>query len=199
MGADVLVLNRSFYAIHITNWQRALTLVYLDHAKVVDEEYKTYDFADWQELSRLVEDHPYGYVRTPTCRIILPEVITLKKYDQLPVSDVKFTRRNLYEHYSYRCCYCGKKFATHDLNLEHVVPRSRGGLSTWDNIVTSCIPCNLKKRDLTPAEAGMKLLKKPSKPRWKGAQSLVLHSAFKVKASWQKFVDNAYWNAELEK
>lgn len=199
MSAEVLVLNRSFYAIHITNWQRALSLVYLDHARVVDEEYRTYNFSDWRELSKLIQDHPSGFVYTPNFRIAIPDVIALRVYDQLPVSEIKFTRRNIYEHYGYRCCYCGKKFQTSELNLEHVIPRSRGGQSTWHNIVTSCIPCNLKKSDLLPQEAGMKLLLQPSKPKWKGARSLVLHSAFKLKASWQKFIDNIYWDGELEK
>jgi hypothetical protein len=61
------------------------------------------------------------------------------------------------------------------------------------------VPCNLKKGDKLPAEAGMKLLALPSKPKWKGAQSLVLHSPYKIKASWQRFIDNIYWNSELEK
>lgn len=172
--------------------------MYLDHARVVDEEYKTYDFTDWKEMSGMIEKHPSGFVYTPTFRIAIPDVIALRCYDQLPVSEVKFTRRNIYEHYDYRCCYCGKKFHTNDLNLEHVIPRSRGGQSTWNNIVTSCVPCNLKKRDLTPHEAGMKLLIQPSKPKWKGAQSLVWHAGFKIKASWQKFIDIIYWNGELE-
>ena len=199
MTSDVLVLNRSFYAIHITNWRRALSLVYLEHARVVDEDYRTYNFSYWRELSSMIETHPSGFIRTPSFRIAIPDVIALKAYDQLPVSEVKFTRRNIYDHYEYRCCYCGDKFATKDLNLEHVLPKSRGGASTWDNIVTSCIPCNLRKGDNLPGEAGMKLLIQPTRPKWKGAQSLVLHSNFRVKASWQKFIDNIYWNAELEK
>src|SRR6185295_10006071 len=199
MSSDVLVLNRNFYAIHITSWRRALSLLYLDHARVVDEEYKTYDFSDWQQMSKIIVDHPAGYVNTPTFRLAIPDVITLKRYDKLPVSEVKFTRRNIYEHYQYLCCYCGKKFPTQSLNLEHVMPKSRGGQSSWDNIVTSCIPCNLRKGDRLPAEAGMKLLITPSKPRWRGAQSLVFHAPFKIKASWQRFIDNIYWNSELEK
>lgn len=198
MSADVLVLNRSFYAIHITNWRRALSLVYIDHARVVDDEYRTYNFSDWQELSQMIENHPSGFVYTPTLKIAIPEVIALRIYDQMPISEIKFTRRNIYEHYGYHCCYCGKKFPTNDLNLEHVIPKSRGGQSTWNNIVTSCIPCNLKKEDLLPKEAGMKLLIQPSKPRWRGSQSLVMHASFKLKASWQKFIDTVYWNSELE-
>ena len=127
MSADVLILNRNFYAIHIANWQRALSLVYLDHARVVDEEYRTYSFEDWREFSQMVHNHPSGYVTTPTFRIAIPDVIALRGYDKMPVGDVKFTRRNIYEHYGYRCCYCGTRFDTHYINLEHVLPKSRGG------------------------------------------------------------------------
>jgi 5-methylcytosine-specific restriction endonuclease McrA len=198
MSSDVLVLNRSFYAVHITNWRRAISLLYLDHARVVDQEYRTYNFTDWQELSNLVENHSAGYIYTPRFRIAIPEVITLRLYDEIPASEIKFTRKNIYEHYEHRCCYCGKKFQTSDLNLEHILPKSRGGESTWNNVVTSCIPCNIRKGDLLPAEAGMKLLIQPTKPRWRGAQSLVLHSPIKMRASWQRFIDNAYWNSELD-
>ena len=198
MSMDVLVLNRNFYAIHITSWRRALSLVYLDHARVVDEEYKTYNFSDWQELSLMIEKHPAGFVHTPSLKIAIPEVIALRGYGRIPVSEIKFTRRNIYEHYNYRCCYCGHKFQTSDLNLEHIIPRSRGGQSSWNNVVTSCIACNIRKGDSLPEEAGMKLLKQPSKPKWRGASSLVFHSTFKIKASWQKFVDNIYWNTEIE-
>ena len=199
MSADVLVLNRNFYAIHIANWQRALSLVYLDHARVVDEEYRTYNFDDWRELSKILHNHAGGYVTTPSFRIAIPEVIALRGYDKLPVGDVKFTRRNIYEHYGHRCCYCGTKFGTQELNLEHVLPRSRGGKTDWSNIVTSCIPCNLRKADRLPQEAGMKLLIKPSKPKWRGSASLVFRAPFKIKASWQRFIDNVYWNTELER
>jgi 5-methylcytosine-specific restriction endonuclease McrA len=199
MDSDVLVLNRSFYAVQITSWQRALTLVYLGHASVVDEEYRTYSFEDWQQLSRMISDHPAGYIRTPNFTIAIPEVISLKLYDRLPATEVKFTRRNIYEHYNYRCCYCGKKFSSTELNLEHVLPRSRGGKTCWDNIVTSCIPCNLKKADRLPEEAGMKLLIKPSKPHWRGNLALIFNSPVKIRSTWQRFIDHAYWNGELER
>jgi 5-methylcytosine-specific restriction endonuclease McrA len=112
---------------------------------------------------------------------------------------VKFTRRNIYEHYEYRCCYCGKKFTSSNLNLEHVIPRSRGGKTSWANIVTACIPCNLKKGDKLPSEAGMKLLLRPSKPRWRGIISLALSPSVKIRSSWQRFIDNVYWDGELER
>lgn len=198
MSADVLVLNRNFYAIHIAPWQRALSLVYLEHARVVDQEYRTYNFDDWRELSQIIRNNPSGYVSTPSFRIAIPEVIVLQRYDKLPVGDVKFTRRNIYEHYNHRCCYCGKKFGTQELNLEHVLPRSRGGKTDWANIVTACVPCNLRKADRLPHEAGMALLIKPNKPKWRGSASLVFKAPYKIKASWQRFIDNVYWNTELE-
>jgi 5-methylcytosine-specific restriction endonuclease McrA len=198
MHSDVLVLNRNFFAIQITSWQRALTLVYADHARVVDTEYRTYTFDDWCELSALLADHPAGFVRTPEFKIAIPEVIALRMYDKLPRMEVKFTRRNIYEHYQYRCCYCGHKFPTTELNLEHVVPRSRGGKSTWDNVVTSCVTCNLKKGNKLLHESGMTLLIKPAKPRWNRGLSLMVCPNIRMRVSWQKFIDTVYWNSELK-
>ncbi|MBI4052299.1 MAG: HNH endonuclease [Elusimicrobia bacterium] len=198
MSSEVLVLNRNFYAIQVTHWKRALCLVYLNHAFVVDQEYKTYDFEDWKDLSRAMMENSAGFVYTPTFKIAIPEVIALRVFDQLPKSEVTFTRRNIYEHYHHHCCYCGKKFPTSDLNLEHIVPRSRGGKTDWDNIVTSCISCNLRKGDRLPQEAGMKLLIQPSKPKWHAKRAILLRSPIPLRASWQRFVDNIYWDSQLE-
>jgi len=196
--SDVLVLNRKFYAIHITTWQKAFSLLYIDHASVVDEEYKTYSFSDWKDISQEMSAHSSGFIHTPSFKIAIPEVILLRFYDELPPMDIKFTRKNIYEHYKHRCCYCGKKKTTSELNLEHVIPISRGGATDWLNVVISCVPCNLKKAARTPQEAGMKLLVKPGKPDWKGPVSLCFKPGLKIKASWQKFIDTVYWNAELK-
>lgn len=198
MTTDVLVLNRSFFAIQVIDWRRALSLVYLDHARVVDEDYKTYSFDDWRELSSEIVNNPSGYINTPTFKIAIPDVITLRHFDGLPKSEVKFTRRNIYEHYNYKCAYCGIKFTSTDLNLEHVIPRSRGGKTDWANVVTSCIPCNLRKGSRLPIEANMKLLVRPSKPKWSGTSAIAFRPGIKVRASWQRFVDNIYWNTELD-
>jgi 5-methylcytosine-specific restriction endonuclease McrA len=195
---DVLVLNRSFYAIQVVNWQRALSLVYLDHARVVDEDYRTYSFEDWRELSLEIKAEPKGYIHTPSFKMAIPEVIALRTFDGLPKSEVKFTRRNIYEHYEYKCAYCGHKFSSAELNLEHVIPRSRGGKTDWTNIVTSCIPCNLRKGNRLPEEASMKLLVQPTKPKWRGSAAVVFRPGFRIKASWQRFIDSVYWNSELE-
>ncbi len=194
----VLVLNRNFHAIQIAPWERALTLLYLDHAQVVDPDYRTYDFEDWLQLSQLMAESPSGFIHTPTCKIAIPEVIALRAFDRLPLHEITFTRRNIYEHYGYRCCYCGKRFPTQDLNLEHIVPRSRGGKTDWSNVVTACIPCNLKKGDRLPLEAGLRLLIRPSKPDARGRFQILLRAPIRYRASWQRFIDKAYWDSLLE-
>jgi 5-methylcytosine-specific restriction endonuclease McrA len=184
-------------AVQIVSWRRALSLVYADHARVVDEDYRTYSFEDWRELSSIMEKGT-KFVQTPTFKIAIPDVISLRNFDGLPKSEVKFTRRNIYEHYGYKCTYCGIKFSTNDLNLEHVIPRSRGGKTDWTNVVTSCIPCNLRKGNRLPLEANMALLVKPSKPKWSGTAAICFRPGFRIKASWQRFIDNVYWNSELD-
>ena len=193
----VLVLNRHFHAVQIAPWERALTLLYLDHAHVVDPEYRTYSFEDWVELSQAMAESPSGFIHTPQLKIAIPEVIALRAFDKLPVHEVTFTRRNIYEHYGYRCCYCGRRYPTQELNLEHIVPRSRGGKTDWSNVVTACIPCNLRKGSRLPVEAGMRLLIRPSKPSWKG-RHILLRSPIRLRASWQRFIDRAYWDSLLE-
>lgn len=197
MSTDVLVLNKNFTAIQITGWQRAISLLFLDHALVVDQEFSTYDFQDWKKLSKAMSAHPAGFVHTPTFKIAVPEVIALRLYDRLPETEVTFSRRNIYEHYGHKCCYCGRRFSTQELNLEHIVPRSRGGKTDWNNVVTSCIRCNLRKGGRLPTEAGMRLLIRPSRPRWRH-RVFLMRSPVKVRASWQRFIDAAYWDSELE-
>ncbi len=196
--SNVLVLNKHFVAISITSWKRAIKLVYLNHADVVDEDYRTYSFNDWFELSQVMKDYPAGFLHTPKFKIAIPEVIALKKYDKVQFEEPRLTRKNIYEHYGYRCCYCGKKLPSDKLNIDHVIPRSRGGKTEWGNVVTSCIECNLKKGNKTPQEAGMKFLIPPSKPNRRTKLALVLSSNIKIPTSWQKFIDNIYWNIELE-
>jgi 5-methylcytosine-specific restriction endonuclease McrA len=197
MSSHVLILNRNMYAIQVVPWERALTLLYLDRACVVDEEYKTYDFADWVQVSRAIEESPAGFIHTATFKLAIPEVIALKFFDKVPKQAVPFTRRNIYHHYGYRCCYCGKHLPTTDLNLDHVVPRSRGGVTDWSNIVTSCIPCNLRKGDRLPTEAKMKLLIPLSRPKMRHGVTLMARAPIPMRRSWQRFIDNVYWDSTL--
>jgi len=195
---DTLVINKNFYAIHVIDWKRAISLLYQGHADAVDENFRQYSFDDWVELSAMMKEHPNGFVHSVKLKIAVPEIIKLTKYNKLPKREVKFTRRNIYSHYKYLCCYCGKKFNTSQLNLDHVIPKSRGGKTNWSNIVTTCIDCNTRKRNLTPEEARMRLLVKPSKPKWKSVHTIQFDSRIPIRVSWQRIIDTKYWNTELE-
>jgi len=93
------------------------------------------------------------------------------------------------------CQYCGKTFDRNDLNLDHVIPRDRGGPTTWENIVCSCIECNTLKANRTPQEAGMHLIRKPKRPKWR--PFVQINFSLHQHDSWKHFVDLAYWNVEL--
>ncbi|OIO09963.1 MAG: hypothetical protein AUJ52_05370 [Elusimicrobia bacterium CG1_02_63_36] len=192
--SEVLVLNRNFYAIAVTGWQRAISLLYLDHARVVDEGYRTYDFGDWLDASRSLESETSAFVRTPNHKIAIPEVISLRLFGKVPKREVTFSRRNLLLHYGWRCCYCGERFASDELNLDHILPKSRGGGTSWGNVVVSCIPCNKRKANLLPSEAGMKLLRAPARPRPRTGPLLWPQRA-PARPSWKRFLSASAYPA----
>jgi 5-methylcytosine-specific restriction endonuclease McrA len=103
--------------------------------------------------------------RSPSLTIRFPAVARLVKSLTSEKKDVKFSRANVYTRDGYRCQYCGRKPPLKELNYDHVHPRSRGGATTWENIVTSCISCNLQKGNKTLKQTGMKLRKQPVRPR----------------------------------
>jgi len=168
LNGSVLVLNRSWMAVHIANVKRALALLYRGHAKVVNpEDYATYDFEGWKEASRGAEryaERAERYIRTPNFRIRIPEIIVLTFYRGYHTKQVKFSRRNIFERDKNTCQYCGKKSDRMELTLDHVRPRSLGGHSCWENIVVACIRCNHRKANRLPEQAGMVLRRTPKKP-----------------------------------
>ena len=123
-------------------------------------------------------------------------MIRLVGYDKVPRQTVKFNRRNLFARDSNQCQYCGKKFVTSELSLDHVIPRSQGGLTTWENIVCACVDCNVRKGGRTPRQANVALIRKPEKPK----RSPVLNHKLTLRKyqSWQSFLDAAYWSVELK-
>ena len=188
-NGHVLVLNRNLLAIAVTDWKRAMGLLYLDRAIVVDESWRTYDFGDWLDESERLNGHAAGYIRTPKLKIAVPEVIALKIFGKVPKREVTFNRRNVYHHYGYRCAYCGHEFPSHELNLDHVVPRSRGGQTDWTNVVPSCFACNKKKGSRLPAEAGMKLEYKPGRPKPLCGSLLWSRYPAALRRAWRRFFD----------
>ncbi|WP_138993053.1 HNH endonuclease [Larkinella sp. C7] len=142
MGRKVLVLNQDYSALGICSVPKAFLLVYLNKAELVAKS--------------------QGFVlRTVDVEYPSPTVIRLHRYIHLPYKGVMLNRQNIFKRDGNRCQYCGK---LEDLTLDHVLPKSRGGKTNWDNLITACKRCNSQKGDLTPEEAGMKLYQKPFKP-----------------------------------
>ena len=183
-----LVLNKRFRAIAVADWRRALTLVYMGLAEALDEGLTPYDFQAWVEISSNWVEAPGGFVSSTRLRFAVPEVIRLVRYDRIPQREVAFTRHNIFARDKHRCSYCGRKKPTDELDLDHVLPRSRGGPHEWGNVVTSCRPCNLKKADKLPGEAGMPLKVAPAKPRWTLMGCLVPHPRKDIPVSWKKLL-----------
>jgi 5-methylcytosine-specific restriction endonuclease McrA len=195
LNSAVLVLNRSYLPIHVTSARRAFSLVYQGIAKIVDEQYQTFDFEAWSQLAVARDAEAIG---TPGGRMRVPRVIVLIAFDRLPKRHVRFSRINLMARDNFQCQYCSKKPRRTDLNLDHVVPRSLGGRSTWENVVTSCVDCNRRKGGRTPRQARMKLRRKPERPRWTPLANLMWSSV--RYQEWRPFlsvVDASYWNVEL--
>ncbi len=187
-----LVLNRSFRAVAVADWRRAVTLVYTGLAEALDEDLTAYNFEAWVAASSHWVLLPAGFVASPTIRLAVPEVIRLVRYDRIPHREVAFTRHNVFARDRYRCAYCGKRKSSAELDLDHVVPRSRAGANEWTNVVTSCRPCNLKKADRLPEEAGMPLKRHPLRPRWTLMGSLVPHPRAGIPESWKKLLSSEF-------
>lgn len=197
LSTSVLVLNRLYQPVHVTSVRRALILLYRGAAKAVDEQYQTFDFESWAEMSAALHEECIG---TPRKRLRVPRVILLQAYDHLPRARVRFSRLNIYARDHNTCQYCGRTPQRAELNLDHVIPRSRGGMTSWENVVCSCVRCNLKKGGRTPEEARMKLMRLPTRPRW----TPFFRGPPKTGAFYQQWLpfltlsDMAYWNVELE-
>ncbi len=167
-GQKVLVLNRAYVATNIIGWQRAIMLVLLEKAELVSE-------------------HPELDIPTIRRRYPLPSVIRLLIYSGFPRFTPRFTRRNVYLRDEYTCQYCGVRYDAGRLNLDHVIPLSRKGMTGWKNVVCSCLSCNLKKRNRLPHEVGMKLVREPRAP---GNYMLYRLRGMQVPEDWGDFV---YW------
>jgi 5-methylcytosine-specific restriction endonuclease McrA len=187
-----------FMPVRVIDVKRALSLLVTGAAEVVDVEPKgwnTYDFAGWAELSALKaeferDQHAWvGLVRGP---MAAPSVVRLMRFDRHRRQRIPLNRRNIYFRDGNICQYCGKKFPTSELSLDHIIPRSRGGGETWDNLVCACTNCNGRKADRTPLEAKMRLIRAP-KPVKSPAQLIRVQNP-----TWAAFVDEAYWNVELK-
>lgn len=182
---DVLVLNKSWVPVHIVDYKRCMILLCTEAAHALDHDAIAYTFDDWINFS--LTKHPFKELHTSTRAIALPEIITLTRYNRLPRGDVKFSRESVFTRDKYRCGYCGHKFARNELTLDHILPRSKGGLTVWDNVISCCRACNAFKADKSLKECGLKLKIKPHAPKW---MDPIMHLYKKGKAcsSWGHFL-----------
>ena len=182
LNSAVLVLNRSYLPIHVTSVRRAFSLIYQGSAVAVNTRYETFDFDSWCRVRSAEEDG----VGTPNGRIRVPRVIVLKGYDRVPRRHVRYSRLNIFARDDYTCQYCGSQPHRSGLNLDHVIPRSLGGRTTWENVVCCCIECNRRKGGRTPAQAKLRLSRQPAKPRW---TPMLTHIGSKIRyEEWRPFL-----------
>jgi 5-methylcytosine-specific restriction endonuclease McrA len=169
-----LLLTQGYEPIQIISWQRAVTLLSLDKVEVV-EEYDT-------------------EIRASSIIVRVPAVVRLRKTFRRHAKPVKFSRVNIYARDNYRCQYCATKCTIDELTYDHVIPRSAGGKTTWENIVSACYTCNRRKANRTPAQAGMALLSTPARPTWMPSVQIRV-SARSVPDAWRDYV---YWTGEID-
>ncbi|GAB61654.1 MAG: HNH endonuclease [Candidatus Jettenia sp.] len=205
LESSVLVLNKFFMALHVVSAKRAFALLCKETAEVIsidDGKFSSYNFENWKDVSLykaksgLPEEDNVSWIRTVSFEIEVPKIIRLLFYDKLPQSSVKFNRRNIFARDENKCQYCGQRFPTSELSLDHIVPKTYHGKTTWTNIVCACTECNKKKGGRTPEQAGMRLKRKPVKPKHSPILSLKLRSD--KYRSWKQFLDEAYWSVPLK-
>jgi 5-methylcytosine-specific restriction endonuclease McrA len=202
LNSSVLILNRQYMAVHVVNVRRAFGLLVKELAEVIhieDGQYANYDFESWREISELKahfkEPHD-DWIRSVNFEIQVPRIMRLLYYDRLPKQRVRLNRRNIFARDDGKCQYCGKRFPSSELSLDHVIPTCRGGATTWENLVCACVRCNVKKGGRTPAEAHMRLIREPVRPKRSPLLSVKLGNP--KYASWKSFLDAAYWSVDLK-
>ena len=184
LARPTLVLNRHWQPIHVTTVVRALVMVWNEAARVVEpDEYRLYNWDEWAGI-----EPPPGApcIRSATARLMVPEIVCLTRFDRLPSTAVTFSRRNVAKRDHLTCQYCGEQPGWEAITIDHVLPRSRGGASSWTNCVAACVECNARKADRTPEQAGMKLKRRPARPDWK---PLYAARAARI-PSWTRFLED---------
>ena len=196
LDCSVLVLNRLYMAVHVVGVRRAFVMLFRDVAEVVHPEngsFANYDFQSWREISELRAEfkEPYDdWLRAVNFEIQIPRVIRLLSYDRMPRHSLRLNRHTVLARDAHCCQYCGRRFPSSQLSLDHVVPRSHGGRTTWENVVCACLKCNVKKGGRTPKEARMSLVRKPMRPKRSPLLALKLHNP--KYESWRTWLDGAY-------
>ena len=186
----VLVLNRNWQAVNIVGVRRAFSLLCQDHARVINTinaDFAAMDAGEWIAWSQEIGHIPgQAYIHTVRLDILIPKVLVLRSFDRLPVTEIKFNRENVFIRDNYTCQYTGKRCKSAELTLDHVIPRERGGRTSWENIVTCRRDINSLKANQLPHEAGLKLIRKPVRPKWRPFSAVVASSP--IEREWRHFL-----------
>jgi 5-methylcytosine-specific restriction endonuclease McrA len=171
LDLPVLVVNRFFQPVQITTARRAFLLLYGGAALAIDEAGDLHDFSAWRRLPVRDRDDRLPIIDGA---LRVPRVLHLRRYERVRRPTIRLTRKNVMLRDGHQCQYCARRPAVRDLNIDHVLPRSRGGPDSWENLVTACRPCNLRKGWRTPEEASMRLIRTPVPPRWSTAAQILI-------------------------
>ena len=212
MNARVLVLNRNWCPVDVMSTYDAIAKVFAGRAKFLDvETCAVYDFEGWTEnwsdairTAKVAADRVIG---APSFRFLLPEVIVCSEYRGFGYRTThrqpKFSRGNIYRRDRNTCQFCAKKLPTEELTIDHIIPKSKGGKMVWENVVLACGKCNAKKDDKLLSECGMKLIRKPFKPRVEDLKRnpvdrILFKMGRKIPKTWEAFLGKMYWMTELK-
>jgi 5-methylcytosine-specific restriction endonuclease McrA len=196
LQAPVLVLNKFWSAIQTSTVQEAICLVAKGSARIIEPgTFAQHDLDSWHNVSKAKAAVAGMAIRSLHLALCPPEVILLTIYEGQGERSVVFSRRNLFKRDRYTCQFCGKQPGPEELTIDHVLPKSHGGKSTWENCVLACVGCNKRKADRSPEQAKMPLRKVPKKPSWRALTQIPSVSR---RESWAHFISRSYWEVELE-
>jgi len=185
--SEVLVLNRNWNPINVRSLEKAIKAVVSGKAKIIDTNNPNFPLYDWDEWCELEVDRTEEVINSVKKQIKLPKIIVLTKCSKIYNREVKLTRKNVFSRDKYLCVYCGRKVTNLSGTIDHIIPKSRGGKNIWENVVTACFNCNMKKKDKLLNECGMKLPYKPIKPSWHPLSTKI---SSKSDSSWKQFLPN---------
>jgi len=191
LNRKTLVLNKAWTAIRIVSVKDAICEVFKDKARILDP--KTFvlcTFDDW--FQRGAEDG--SGIQTIHGVFAPPTIIVLLTYDRIPPMLVQMSRRNLYVRDNFTCQYCGATPGTRELSIDHVVPKSQGGITSWENCVLACTSCNSKKGHRSLKSSNMHLLHEPKRPEW---SFKFASRSSEYNSDWATFISDEYWTVTL--
>jgi len=183
----VLVLNRNWQAIGIKSPIDTFSMLVTDAATGLDirgdNHMEPLRWKDWICLPISEKD---DYIQTVNCKIKIPKVIVLSKFDKVPKKRPRLSQKNIWARDNFTCQYTGKKLKPGEGNIDHIIPKSKGGTTTWTNCVLACKKVNATKANRTPTEAGLKLIKSPEPPKEMPATNYI-YNRYKIK-EWDVFL-----------